>query len=143
MAAMNRWPHTRLAAASSLYRTAPVDACGPDYINAVVEVQTSLLPQALLQKCREQETAAGRERPYRHAPRTLDIDILLYGDRCVNLPELIVPHPRMLQRAFVLVPLAEIAPVKVTAEQLQAVASQRIERLTDCGSPFGEGIMRV
>ena len=137
MAAMNRWPHTRLAAASSLYRTAP------DYINAVVEVQTSLLPQALLQKCREQETAAGRERPYRHAPRTLDIDILLYGDRCVNLPELIVPHPRMLQRAFVLVPLAEIAPVKVTAEQLQAVASQRIERLTDCGSPFGEGIMRV
>lgn len=143
MAAMNRWPHTRLAAASSLYRTAPVDACGPDYINAVVEVQTSLSPQALLQKCREQETAAGRERPYRHAPRTLDIDILLYGDRCVNLPELIVPHPRMLQRAFVLVPLAEIAPVKVTAEQLQAVASQRIERLTDCGSPFGEGIMRV
>lgn len=143
MAAMNRWPHTRLAAASSLYRTAPVDACGPDYINAVVEVQTSLSPQALLQKCREQETAAGRERPYRHAPRTLDIDILLYGDRCVNLPELTVPHPRMLQRAFVLVPLAEIAPVKVTAEQLQAVASQCIERLTDCGSPFGEGIMRV
>ena len=143
IAAVQNWPHTRLLKASSLYRTAPVDADGPDYINAVVEVQTSLSPQALLQKCREQETAAGRERLYRHAPRTLDIDILLYGDRCVNLPELTVPHPRMLQRAFVLVPLAEIAPVKVTAEQLQAVASQRIERLTDCGSPFGEGIMRV
>ena len=144
ISALSALPGTSLLGSSSLYGSKPMGPQDqPDYINAVVEVQTSLSPQALLQKCREQETAAGRERPYRHAPRTLDIDILLYGDRCVNLPELTVPHPRMLQRAFVLVPLAEIAPVKVTAEQLQAVASQRIERLTDCGSPFGEGIMRV
>lgn len=132
MAAMDGWPQTRLAAASSLYRTAPVDASGPDYLNAVVEVRTALSPQALLQQCRLQETAAGRERPYHHAPRTLDIDILLYGDLHIDLPELTVPHPRMLQRAFVLVPLAEIAPEKVTAEQLRAVGNQRIERLADC-----------
>ncbi len=132
MAAMDGWPHTRLAVASSLYRTEPVDASGPDYLNAVVEVRTALSPQALLQQCRQQETAAGRERPYHHAPRTLDIDILLYGDQRIDLPELTVPHPRMLQRAFVLVPLSEIAPEKVTAEQLQAVGNQRIERLADC-----------
>ena len=68
---------------------------------------------------------------------------MLYGDRCVNLPELIVPHPRMLQRAFVLVPLAEIAPERVTAGQLQAVANQRIERLADRCSQSGAGIMRI
>ena len=127
--AVQNWPHTRLLKASSLYRTAPVDADGPDYINAVVEVQTGLSPLELLHHCQLQEQAAGRQRPYRNAPRTLDMDIVLYADQHVDLPELSVPHPRMWQRAFVLVPLAEIAPEKVSRQQLQAVLEQRIERL--------------
>ncbi|MDO5653781.1 MAG: 2-amino-4-hydroxy-6-hydroxymethyldihydropteridine diphosphokinase, partial [Brachymonas sp.] len=68
---------------------------------------------------------------YRNAPRTLDIDILLYGDTTLNSEKLVLPHPRMAQRAFVLVPLAEIAPEKVTAAQLAAVAAQPIEKLPD------------
>ena len=127
--AVQNWPHTRLLKASSLYRTAPVDADGPDYINAVVEVQTGLSPLELLHHCQLQEQAAGRQRPYRNAPRTLDMDLVLYADQRVDLPELSVPHPRMWQRAFVLVPLAEIAPEKVSRQQLQAVLEQRIERL--------------
>ncbi|MDO4768837.1 MAG: 2-amino-4-hydroxy-6-hydroxymethyldihydropteridine diphosphokinase [Brachymonas sp.] len=134
MSAMQGWPHTRLVRASSLYRTAPVDADGPDYINAVVELQTHLPPQALLQQCQQQEQAAGRQRPYRNAPRTLDIDILLYGEQHLQTPELTIPHPRMGQRAFVLLPLAEIAPHKVTPQQLQAVADQRIERVRSAES---------
>lgn len=134
IAAIGNWPHTRLVRASSLYRTAPVDADGPDYINAVVELQTHLLPQALLQQCQLQEQAAGRQRPYRNAPRTLDIDILLYGEQHLQTPELTIPHPRMGQRAFVLLPLAEIAPHKVTSQQLQAVADQRIERVCSAKS---------
>ena len=129
IAAVQNWPHTRLLKASSLYRTAPVDADGPDYINAVLEVQTGLSPLELLHHCQLQEQAAGRQRPYRNAPRTLDMDIVLYADQHVDLPELTVPHPRMWQRAFVLVPLAEIAPEKVSRQQLQAVLEQRIERL--------------
>ena len=122
-------PETRLLACSSLYRTAPVDADGPDYINAVLEVQTGLSPLELLHHCQLQEQAAGRQRPYRNAPRTLDMDLVLYADQRVDLPELSVPHPRMWQRAFVLLPLAEIAPEKVSRQQLQAVLEQRIERL--------------
>ena len=129
IAAVQNWPHTRLLKASSLYRTAPVDADGPDYINAVVEVQTGLSPLELLHHCQLQEQAAGRQRSYRNAPRTLDMDLVLYADQRVDLPELSVPHPRMWQRAFVLVPLAEIAPEKVSRQQLQAVLEQRIERL--------------
>ena len=129
IAAVQNWPHTRLLKASSLYRTAPVDADGPDYINAVVEVQTGLSPLELLHHCQLQEQAAGRQRPYRNAPRTLDMDLVLYADQRVDLPELSVPHPRMWQRAFVLLPLAEIAPEKVSRQQLQAVLEQRIERL--------------
>ena len=129
IAAMRAWPHTQVVRASSLYRTAPVDADGPDYINAVVQLQTGLSAPALLRQCQLQEQAAGRQRPYRNAPRTLDIDILLYGNQHIDLPDLTVPHPRMWQRAFVLLPLAEIAPDKVTPGQLQNVAEQRIERL--------------
>ena len=129
IAAVQNWPHTRLLKASSLYRTAPVDADGPDYINAVLEVQTGLSPLELLHHCQLQEQAAGRQRPYRNAPRTLDLDIVLYADQHVDLPELTVPHPRMWQRAFVLLPLAEIAPEKVSRQQLQTVLEQRIERL--------------
>ena len=75
------------------------------------------------------EVAAGRERPYRNAPRTLDLDILLYGDAQMSSPALDIPHPRMGQRAFVLLPLAEIAPQRVSAAQLQAVEAQDIFKI--------------
>lgn len=123
---------TALVRRSSLYSTAPVDATGPDYVNAVVDVATGLSPQDLLLALQEIEQRAGRERPHRNAPRTLDLDILLYGDERVNSASLVIPHPRMMARAFVLVPLAEIAPARVQAAQLQSVSDQAITRLPDC-----------
>lgn len=122
-------PGTRVLRVSSLYRSAPVDAGGPDYLNAVAELDTPLAPLALLHTLQSIEQAAGRERPYRNAPRTLDLDLLLHGDERLDGPELTVPHPRMGERAFVLLPLAELAPGLVRAEQLAAVAGQRIERV--------------
>jgi 2-amino-4-hydroxy-6-hydroxymethyldihydropteridine diphosphokinase len=122
-------PGTRVLRVSSLYRSAPVDAGGPDYLNAVAELDTPLAPLALLHTLQSIEQAAGRERPYRNAPRTLDLDLLLHGDERLDSPELTVPHPRMGERAFVLLPLAELAPGLVRAEQLAAVAGQRIERV--------------
>ena len=128
--ALNRLPDTRLAARSHLYRSAPVDAQGADFINAVVAVSTRLTAPDLLLALQQLEQRAGRERPYRNAPRTLDLDLLLYGDACIDSPSLTVPHPRMMERAFVLIPLAEIAPDLVPAAALAAVAGQRIERLS-------------
>jgi 2-amino-4-hydroxy-6-hydroxymethyldihydropteridine diphosphokinase len=122
-------PTTRIVATSSLYRTAPIDATGPDYLNAVIAVATRLNAPELLVQLQQIENQAGRERPYHHAPRTLDLDILLYGEARVSSPTLQVPHPRMADRAFVLVPLAEIAPDRVKPEQLSAVGAQLIERL--------------
>jgi 2-amino-4-hydroxy-6-hydroxymethyldihydropteridine diphosphokinase len=124
-------PQTTLQRRSSLYRSAPVDATGPDFINAAAGVATTLNPQQLLTELQQLEQSAGRQRSYRNAPRTLDLDILLYGDLELDSPTLVIPHPRMLARAFVLVPLAEIAPARVTMAQLQAVAHQGIERLAD------------
>lgn len=126
--AMGRLPGTRLVGLSSLYVSAPVDASGPDFLNAVAMLQTSLEPLALLHALQSIELAAGRERPYRNAPRTLDLDVLLHGDLQLDTPELILPHPRMAERAFVLLPLAELAPERVTPTQLAAVAAQRIDR---------------
>jgi 2-amino-4-hydroxy-6-hydroxymethyldihydropteridine diphosphokinase len=117
--------------ASRLYRSAPVDASGPDFINAVAELQTTLTAPDLLDALQGIETAAGRLRPYRHAPRTLDLDLLLYGSASVSSPRLTVPHPRMMQRAFVLRPLAELAPERVATDQLAAVAEQAIEPMVD------------
>ena len=125
---------TRLVRSSSLYRSAPIDSSGPDYINAVAEVATTLHAPALLAALQQIELAAGRERPYRNAPRTLDLDILLYGDASIHSPHLQVPHPRMGERAFVLVPLAEIAPDRVSQAQRSAVADQRIERFGASGA---------
>ena len=122
-------PGTQVTRRSSLYRTAPIESSGPDYINAVVEAQTTLAPLELLHALQAIEQAAGRERPYRNAPRTLDLDILLYGDVPSDTAELTLPHPRMWERAFVLLPLAEIAPHLVTPAQLQTVQGQGIERL--------------
>jgi 2-amino-4-hydroxy-6-hydroxymethyldihydropteridine diphosphokinase len=126
-------PQTRLLRASSLYRTAPIESSGPDYINAVAEISTALSPQALLAALQALEKAAGRERPYRNAPRTLDLDILLYGDVSIDSPTLTIPHPRMQARAFVLQPLAEIAPQRVSPSALAAVLDQAIERLPSAG----------
>ncbi len=117
----------RLVRQSSLYRTAPIDSSGPDYINAVVEIETALTAPALLIELQRIEHEAGRLRPYRNAPRSLDLDLLLYGDARISSEALTVPHPRMLERAFVLVPLAGIAPQRVTVAQLAAVRDQLIE----------------
>ncbi|MGD9772805.1 2-amino-4-hydroxy-6-hydroxymethyldihydropteridine diphosphokinase [Diaphorobacter sp.] len=126
-------PGTQLAQVSSLYRSAPVDAGGPDYLNAVIRLQTTLAPLALLHALQAIEQAAGRQRPYRNAPRTLDLDLLVYGDVQLHSPDLTLPHPRMGERAFVLMPLAELAPQLAqsigTASQRAQAASQRIERL--------------
>lgn len=129
MAALGRLPGTRLVRQSSLYRTVPLDSGGPDYINAVVELETTMTAPALLVHLQALEQAAGRERPYRNAPRTLDLDILLYGSGTIHSDALTVPHPRMNERAFVLVPLAEIAPDQVAAHLLERVAGQGVERV--------------
>ena len=129
MQAIGALPGTTLLHRSSLYRTAPVDSHGPDYINAVLEISTELGAPELLAQLQALENSAGRVRPYCNAPRTLDLDILLYGDALVNTPTLVLPHPRMMARGFVLVPLAEIAPARVTAAQLQAVSAQTISRI--------------
>ncbi len=128
--ALGSLPRTRLIRRSALYRTAPVDAEGPDFINAVAEILTGLSPHDLLAALQALEQAAGRSRPWRNAPRTLDLDLLLHGQTRVDDAQLTLPHPRMHERAFVLVPLAEIAPQQVDAASLRAVAGQRIERLT-------------
>jgi 2-amino-4-hydroxy-6-hydroxymethyldihydropteridine diphosphokinase len=128
-------PATRLLAHSASYRTAPIDSSGDDYVNAVACVDTGLAAHELLAALQGIEQAHGRERPYRNAPRTLDLDLLLYGDEVIDTPTLTVPHARMLERAFVLVPLLEIAPDVVVpgagpARDFAAgVAGQAITRL--------------
>lgn len=119
----------QVQAVSSLYSSAPVDATGPDYLNAVARIDTSLEPQAFLELLQALELAAGRERPYRNAPRTLDLDVLLWGQSQLNTPTLTVPHPRMYERAFVLRPLQELAPECVSAAHLAAVAHQRLQAM--------------
>jgi 2-amino-4-hydroxy-6-hydroxymethyldihydropteridine diphosphokinase len=110
VARLGKLPQTRVDAHSASYRTAPIASCGPDYINAVARLDTGLGPHELLAQLQALEQEHGRERPYRNAPRTLDLDLLLYGDQAIATNDLTVPHPRMLERAFVLVPLLEIAP---------------------------------
>jgi 2-amino-4-hydroxy-6-hydroxymethyldihydropteridine diphosphokinase len=108
---LSRLPGAKLLQTSSLYRTAPIDSSGDDYVNAVASLDTDLDAHALLRALFAIEQAHGRERPYRNAPRTLDLDLLLYGDQVIDdAPTLTVPHPRMHERAFVLAPLAEVAP---------------------------------
>lgn len=122
-------PMTQFVSASSLYRSAPIDAAGPDYLNAVVLVRTALTAPALLGQLLRIEARFGRTRPFPNAPRTLDLDLLRYGDGRIMSPMLEVPHPRMGERAFVLRPLAELMPQWVARAQLYATAGQRIERL--------------
>ena len=104
-------PQNRLLARSRLYRTPPWGITEqPDFINAAARVETSLTPRALLDALRTIECRAGRVRGVRNGPRVLDLDLLLYGDRIVDEPDLVVPHPRLHERAFVLLPLADVAP---------------------------------
>ena len=129
-----------LKAISSLYRTAPVGLKHqPDFINAVVAIDTRLSPHDLLAELFALEAKFGRVREpgsVRNAPRTLDLDLLLHGETVLDDPDLILPHPRMHERAFVLVPLAEIAPTVVIpgraplGELLAACADQRIDQVT-------------
>lgn len=119
-------PNTSLVARSSFYRSAPFEADGPDYVNAVAHIQTRLNACELLAAFQNIENLSGRVRPYPNAPRTLDIDLLLYGAGTIQSKELQVPHPRMRERAFVLMPLREIAPHLVSASEILKVADQAI-----------------
>lgn len=137
--ALSVLPNTQLLCCSPVFRTAPLDsdggceavADGDDYLNAVAAVSTCLAPLDLLHQLQQIEQTAGRERPYRNAPRTLDLDILLFGNQRIDTARLTVPHPRMWQRAFVLAPLFEIAPALVSAAQLATVAHQGIKKISD------------
>jgi len=130
-------------AKSSLYRTAPIDAGGDDYFNCVVKLDTTLPVRHLLALCHKIEHHFGRERPFRNAPRTLDLDILLYGDQSIDEADLIVPHPRLVERAFALVPLVEIDAGLIiplhgrAAALIERVSEQRIEKVkSPCQCPM-------
>ena len=119
-----------------LYSSDPVDAQGPVFINTVVAVDTTLDPLPLLDLLQAIEQEHGRERPYRNAPRTLDLDLLLYGAQTINTPRLSVPHPRMHQRAFVLRPLQDLAPALQLAQGsfatlLARCQDQKLDRLVN------------
>ncbi len=138
VAGLQGLPGTRVEAVSSLYRTRPVESSGPDYLNAVVALQSCLGPRELLRALQALELAHDRERPYQNAPRTLDLDLLDYGACHCQGPLLVLPHPRMMARAFVLEPLAEVlaslgdpaGPTLPDAATRQKLAqSQGIERL--------------
>ena len=143
LAAINGVADTRLLAKSSLYRSAPVgcvdqpDFVTPDFVNAVARVETGLSPQALLQELLNIEHCHGRERTYRNAPRTLDLDVLLYDDLRMHEHGLTIPHPQMHLRAFVLQPLLEIAPdlnipgIGSARKALEDCHDQVLERITD------------
>lgn len=143
---LTRLPETCRVACSALYRSAPVDAIGPDFVNAVAELRTGLSPMALLQALQAIEQASGRQRPYRNAPRTLDLDLLLFGQRQMADPELTLPHPRLHLRAFVLRPLLDLAPdlrhpvLGVLQPFLGALADQSLQRLED--PPAGDRVAR-
>ncbi|MER9935643.1 2-amino-4-hydroxy-6-hydroxymethyldihydropteridine diphosphokinase [Mesorhizobium sp. M0088] len=127
---------TRVTGVSSLYRTPPWGKLDqPDFLNAAAEFSTVLAPRALLDLCLDAERKLKRVREERWGPRLIDIDILVFGDRVIHETGLEVPHPRMLERAFVLAPLAEIAPSLVVSgrsitDRLVAVDTSGIERLS-------------
>jgi len=130
MNALAALPDSALLACSSFYRSAPIDATGPAYLNAVSLLETRLAPQALLAELQR------IERAYRNAPRTLDLDLLLYGEQCIATPTLTIPHPRLHERAFVVRPLAEIAPYLnvpghgLVVDLLAPLAGQSADRLS-------------
>jgi len=111
---------------SRLYRTAPWQAQGPDFINAMAQVDTQLSAPDLWFHMQRIEQTAGRIRPYHHAPRTLDLDLIFYGEAVIHSPALVLPHPRWRERAFVLRPLADLAPALILASDWAGVAGQAI-----------------
>lgn len=131
---LQQLPGTRHHRCSPWFISAPIDSSGPDYLNAVACFDTVLSPQALLAALQDIERSHGRERPYRNAPRTLDLDLLLYGDQQFETPTLTVPHPRMHERAFVLLPLATLLPgVEIpgrgpVSTLMSSVAGQSVRR---------------
>lgn len=133
--ALRALPRTSDVAVSRHWRSAPIDSSGPDYLNAVASLNTALAPFALLAELQRIERDHGRQRPHRNAPRTLDLDLLLYGDDIIDTAPLTVPHPRLHERAFVLRPLAELAPGLLVPGRgslqslLPAVAGQRLRAL--------------
>jgi 2-amino-4-hydroxy-6-hydroxymethyldihydropteridine diphosphokinase len=133
--ALAQLPGTALAARSSWYCSAPVGAEGPAFLNGVAALETTLPPLALLEALQAIEQQYGRARPYRNAPRTLDLDLLLYDDQRIDDDRLTLPHPRMHERAFVLLPLAEIAPGLVIPGRgplpawIEQARHQQIQRL--------------
>ncbi|WP_313625864.1 2-amino-4-hydroxy-6-hydroxymethyldihydropteridine diphosphokinase [Achromobacter sp.] len=136
IAELKTTPGVAAATASPFYRSAPVDATGPDFVNAVAALDTSLAPLELLDVLQALETRHGRQRPYRNAPRTLDLDLLLHGDARLNDERLILPHPRMQLRAFVLLPLRDLAPGlslqgRPIDAWVDAIRDQAIERIAE------------
>ena len=139
---LNGLPQSTLLLASSLYRSAPMvaegdDAVQPDYINAVALIETSLTPYELLQQLQQLEQSHRRVRERHWGPRTLDLDLLLYGDECINSRELVVPHPGLTERNFVLIPLFEIAPDlhlpdnRALVDLVASCSHEGLERLTN------------
>lgn len=128
--ALGGLPNTQLLRRSQLYRTAPFEAQGPDFINAVAQIETCLTAPALLEALQALENQAGRQRPYVNAPRTLDLDLLMFGQSSMQSARLELPHPRWRERAFVLRPLADLAPEHVTPEDWARVSSQAIDLVT-------------
>lgn len=130
--------HTQLVAVSSVYETAPQGKTDqPAFLNAVVAVETALGPEALLAHLMAAERALGRVRTERWGPRTIDIDLLLFGDQQVSTPVLTVPHPRLHERAFVLVPLLEIAPSLPYQAALAALEEQGVTPCRDARAFLG------
>jgi 2-amino-4-hydroxy-6-hydroxymethyldihydropteridine diphosphokinase len=132
LAELDRLPHSRVVRRSSLYRSAPLGhADQPDFVNAVAQLETGLPAERLLAELQEIEARHGRRRSFPNAPRTLDLDILLFGDRALRTENLEIPHPRMRERAFVLQPLLEVAPELQERFRgcLDACAAQDVERI--------------
>ncbi|NBX54141.1 MAG: 2-amino-4-hydroxy-6-hydroxymethyldihydropteridine diphosphokinase [Betaproteobacteria bacterium] len=137
--ALQTFPKIKGFKSSRFYVSAPWQATGPDFVNAVVEITTLLTAPELLSLMQEIERAAGRQRPYRHAPRTLDLDLIFFGHSTISSPSLVVPHPRWSERAFVLKPLADLAPELVENldwKKLEGQGISVLEQPTEVQAPF-------
>jgi 2-amino-4-hydroxy-6-hydroxymethyldihydropteridine diphosphokinase len=129
-------PHSRVVRRSSLYRSAPLGyAAQPDFVNAVAQLETGMPAERLLGELQAIESRHGRQRSFANAPRTLDLDVLLFGNLTMKTEQLEIPHPRMHERAFVLKPLLEISPeasipgIGAAKDALKSLAGQSVERI--------------
>ena len=136
-----QYPELRIKTRSCMYQSAPVEATGNDFINAVIAIETSIQPKELLAICHQVENQFGRERPFLNAPRTLDLDLLIYDQIQLTDDYLTIPHPRLTERAFVLYPLLEISPdldlprLGKLSQYIKNVEHQRIEKIQGCCCP--------